>query len=318
MIMKTDAAIAVEALTKSYKNNRVLKGVDFAVRRGRVFALLGSNGAGKTTTIRILSTLILPDGGRAEIMGHDVVREARSVQRKISLTGQYAAVDEMLTGRENLHLIGSLRRLKNVRALADELLVALDLAQAADQRVSAYSGGMRRKIDLAAGIIGNPPVLFLDEPTTGLDPQSRLSLWKTIQSLSRSGTTIFLSTQYLEEAERLADDIAILDKGVIVAHGSVAELKKTLPSGCIEFSFEDRSHLQRADAALRAFKRRTNDEAMTLAVTADDSIEQLAAVLNLLKAEGIPVSRFEQKLPTLEDVFLTHIDHDREQVARHG
>ncbi|KGN31465.1 ABC transporter [Knoellia sinensis KCTC 19936] len=227
--MHTKPAIQIAGLTKSYGEQSVLRGVDLTVARGSIHALLGSNGAGKTTTIRILSTLLTADGGTAQIDGHDVATSPAEVRGAISLTGQFAAVDEILTGRENLILVAQLRRLADPGQIADDLLARFDLTDAAGKRVAAYSGGMRRRLDIAMSLIGEPPVLFLDEPTTGLDPQSRIEVWKTIKELAGRGMTILLTTQYLDEAEQLADRISILHEGSIIADGTLAELKALFP-----------------------------------------------------------------------------------------
>ena len=227
--------VSVSNLKKSFKNIHVLKDVSFTISKGSIFALLGSNGAGKTTAVRILSTLSKPDGGNAEICGYDVVRQSDNVRGCISLTGQYAAVDEALTGRENLQLIGQLRRLPNVSQKAGELLAAFKLEDAANRKASTYSGGMRRRLDIAMSLMGDSQVIFLDEPTTGLDPQSRIAMWDMVKGLAGGGTTIFLTTQYLEEAEYLADHIAILHDGVIIAEGALEELKKRFPPAKKEY-----------------------------------------------------------------------------------
>lgn len=233
--MTTRTAIDINGLTKSYGDHAVLRGVDLSVPPGSVFALLGSNGAGKTTTVRILSTLVAGDGGTATVNGYDVAAAPAQVRRSISLTGQFAAVDEVLTGRENLVLIARLRRLADTSAIADDLLARFDLVDAGSRRVATYSGGMRRRLDIAMSLIGNPPVLFLDEPTTGLDPQARLEVWATVRELATGGTTVLLTTQYLDEAEQLADRIAILHEGVIIANGTLAELKQLLPAAQVEY-----------------------------------------------------------------------------------
>ena len=217
-------AIHVEGLQKSYKQIHVLKGLDFEVEKGSIFALLGSNGAGKTTIVKILTTLLKPDGGTAIVNGFDVVTEPDKVRQSISLTGQFAAVDEILTGRENLIMIAKLRHLANPRQVADDLLNRFGLTEAADRRVSTYSGGMRRRLDIAMSLVGKPQIIFLDEPTTGLDPEARIEVWKTVKELVNRGTTVFLTTQYLEEAEQLADRIAILHDGKIIANGSKMRL----------------------------------------------------------------------------------------------
>ncbi len=228
-------AIQVEDLQKSYKNLAVLKGVNFTVERGSIFALLGSNGAGKTTLIKILSTLLKQDGGTAIVNGFDVASQPDHVRQSLSLTGQFAAVDEMLTGQENLIMIARLRHVKQPRQVADELLTRFGLTDAANRRVSTYSGGMRRRLDLAMSLVGTPPILFLDEPTTGLDPEARIEVWKVVKELADGGRTVFLTTQYLEEAEQLADHIAILHEGKIIASGTLLELKKLFPPAQVEY-----------------------------------------------------------------------------------
>ena len=230
-----EKAIETKGLQKSYKQLHVLKGVDFGVEKGSIFALLGSNGAGKTTIVRILTTLLKPDGGTAFVNGFDVTSNPADVRRSISLTGQFVAVDEILTGRENLVMIAKLRHLDNPRQIADDLLKRFGLAEAADRRVSTYSGGMRRRLDIAMSLIGNPQLIFLDEPTTGLDPEARIEVWKTVKELAESGTTVFLTTQYLEEAEQLADQIAILHEGRIIVSGTLEELKKLFPPAKVEY-----------------------------------------------------------------------------------
>ncbi|GAA2624844.1 ABC transporter ATP-binding protein [Paractinoplanes durhamensis] len=228
-------AIEVHGLEKSYRDLHVLRGVDFDVARGSIFALLGSNGAGKTTVIRILSTLLKTDAGTATVNGFDVATHAPDVRESISLTGQFAAVDEILTGRENLVLVARLRHLKDTGRIADELLERFALTDAGGRRVSNYSGGMRRRLDIAMSLIGSPPVIFLDEPTTGLDPEARIEVWRAIRELAAGGTTVLLTTQYLDEAEHLADRIAILHEGRIIVNGTLAELKKLLPPAKVEY-----------------------------------------------------------------------------------
>lgn len=231
----TEIAIQVKGLEKSYKKTEVLKGVDFKVLSGEIFALLGSNGAGKTTIIKILSTLLKADSGSASVYGFDAFRQPGKVRESISLTGQFAAVDEILTGRENLIMIAKLRHLANPRQVADDLLKRFGLTDAADRRVSTYSGGMGRRLDIAMSLVGTPAVIFLDEPTTGLDPEGRIEVWNTVKELANNGTTVLLTTQYLEEAEQLADQIAILHEGKIIANGTLAELKKLLPPAKVEY-----------------------------------------------------------------------------------
>jgi ABC-2 type transport system ATP-binding protein len=228
-------AIQVKGLQKSFKNLHVLKGVDFEVEKGSIFALLGSNGAGKTTIVKILTTLLKPDGGTAAVNGFDVLAKPDYVRQSISLTGQFAAVDEILTGRENLVMIARLRHLNNSRQIADDLLKRFSLTDAADRRVSTYSGGMRRRLDIGMSLVGKPQLIFLDEPTTGLDPEGRIEVWKTVKELAANGTTVFLTTQLLEEAEQLADRIAILHEGKIIANGTLADLKKLFPPARVEY-----------------------------------------------------------------------------------
>lgn len=230
-----EPAIRVRGITKSYKDLHVLRGVDFEVTAGSIFALLGSNGAGKTTLVRILSTLLKADTGTATVHGFDVASAPAEVRESISLTGQFAAVDEVLTGRENLVLVAKLRHLKSPGAIADDMLARFSLTDAGNRRAGTYSGGMRRRLDIAMSLVGNPPVVFLDEPTTGLDPQARIEVWRTVRQLAEDGTTILLTTQYLDEAEQLADRIAILHEGTIIQNGTLAELKQLLPTAKVEY-----------------------------------------------------------------------------------
>lgn len=228
-------AISVRGIEKSYKDLPVLRGVDFEVERGGIFALLGSNGAGKTTMVRILSTLLQADAGTATVLGHDVAREGLSVREVISLTGQFAAVDEILTGRENLVLVAKLRHVPDPGGVADELLAAFRLTEAGGRKAGSYSGGMRRRLDIAMSLVGHPEVIYLDEPTTGLDPEARLDVWEVVKGLAARGTTVLLTTQYLDEAEHLADRIAILHEGRIIANGTLTELKRLLPAATVEY-----------------------------------------------------------------------------------
>ncbi|PJN90148.1 ABC transporter ATP-binding protein [Bacillus sp. mrc49] len=229
------AVISVKGLKKSFKGKEVLKGVDLEVQRGEIFTLLGSNGAGKTTTVNILSTLLKGDGGEVDICGHDVQRQPDHVRQSISLTGQFSALDGMLTGRENLMMIAKLRRISNPAHVADDLLARFSLTDAANRRADKYSGGMKRRLDIAMSLIGTPAVIFLDEPTTGLDPEARIEVWDTVKELAGGGTTILLTTQYLEEAEQLADRIAILHGGKIISTGTLSELKKMFPPAKVEY-----------------------------------------------------------------------------------
>ncbi|SEE38596.1 ABC-2 type transport system ATP-binding protein [Arthrobacter alpinus] len=230
-----EPAIRVEGIEKSFKDLHVLRGVDFTVRAGSIFALLGSNGAGKTTLVRILSTLLQADAGSATVNGFNFATNPSEVRQSISLTGQFAAVDEVLTGRENLILIAQLRHLKNPGDIADQLLARFSLTEAGNRKAGSYSGGMRRRLDISMSLIGNPPVIFLDEPTTGLDPQARIEVWQTVKELAKGGTTVLLTTQYLDEAEHLADRIAILHQGAIIQNGTLAELKQLLPPAKVEY-----------------------------------------------------------------------------------
>ncbi|MCL2593152.1 MAG: ATP-binding cassette domain-containing protein [Defluviitaleaceae bacterium] len=305
--------ISVSNLEKSFKSLHVLKGVSFEVKKGSIFALLGSNGAGKTTIVKILSTLSKPNGGDAKICGYDVTKHASDVRACISLTGQYAAVDEALTGRENLQIIGALNKLKNVNQRADELLAKFRLEDDCKRQVLTYSGGMRRRLDIAMSLMGSPKVLFLDEPTTGLDPQNRIAMWDMVKELANSGTTIFLTTQYLEEAEYLADHIAILHEGKITAEGTPTELKNVLPQQSILLDFNTSEDMEKACTTLKGYTIspvKENDK--TIDVSTDGSSVQFADVLTKLNNENIQIARFTQKSPTLEDVFLTLIGEKKE------
>lgn len=233
--MTTQHAIHVQGLEKSYKDLKVLRGVDFDVARGSIFALLGSNGAGKTTVVRILATLLKADAGKATVNAFDVATQPEKVRESFSLTGQFAAVDEILTGRENLVLVAKLRHLENPGTIADDLLKRFSLTDAGARKVATYSGGMRRRLDIAMSLVGNPPVIFLDEPTTGLDPQGRIEVWQAVKELANQGTTVLLTTQYLDEAEQLADRIAILHEGRIIVNGTLTELKALLPPAKVEY-----------------------------------------------------------------------------------
>ena len=232
---QNEIAISVQGLKKSYKNIPVLEGVDFEVKTGSIYALLGPNGSGKTTIVKILATLLKQDSGNVTVNGFDVVSKPDNVRQSISLTGQFAAVDEILTGRENLIMIARLRHLSNPHQVADDLLKRFSLTDAADRKASTYSGGMRRRLDIAMSLVGNPQLIFLDEPTAGLDPEARIEVWKIVKELAGSGTTVFLTTQYLEEAEQLADRIAILHNGEIIVSGTLAELKKLFPPAKVEY-----------------------------------------------------------------------------------
>lgn len=310
---KRAAAITVDDLHKSYKKVDVLKGVSFEVAQGSIFALLGSNGAGKTTVINILTTLLGADKGSALVNGSDVAKQSGEVRKHISLTGQFAAVDDILTGRENLELIADLRHVKNSAETASKLLKQFELEDAADRRVLTYSGGMRRRLDIAMSLIGDPAIIFLDEPTTGLDPQSRNGMWDTIRSLAEKGTTIFLTTQYLEEADILADKICILNGGKIVAEGTPKELKKLLPHGQVELKFQTPELLDMAAELLTEYQVVKDAEAISLLVTTSGKVSELTALLTKLENAHIEVSEFAQKAPTLDDVFLKIVGAEKEK-----
>ena len=264
-----NVAIQVHGLQKSYKKLQVLKGVDFDVARGSIFALLGSNGAGKTTIVRILTTLLKADAGTATVNDLDVATRAADVRESISLTGQFAAVDEILTGRENLVLVARLRQVKDPGAIADDLLDRFSLTDAAARKVSTYSGGMRRRLDIAMSLIGNPPVIFLDEPTTGLDPQGRIEVWQTIKHLAEHGTTVLLTTQYLDEAEQLADRIAILHQGRIIDNGTLTELKQLLPPAKVEY-VEKQPTLEDVFFAIVGANGKHDDAGQTVSAAANE------------------------------------------------
>jgi ABC-2 type transport system ATP-binding protein len=303
-------------LRKCFGDTLVLDGIDLNVAAGTVFALLGPNGAGKTTAVRILSTLIRADGGEARVAGHDVAREPDAVRAAIGVTGQFSAVDNLLTGEENLILMADLHRLGRAegRLRAAELLRRFDLSDAARKLVSTYSGGMRRRLDLAMTLIGRPRVIFLDEPTTGLDPRSRRGLWAIIRELVADGVTIFLTTQYLEEADQLADRIAVLDRGRIVAEGTAAELKRLVPGGHVSLRFADAHSLDTAAEQLGGSVQARDDEALTLQVASDGGVRSLRAVLDRLDAAAVDVEELSVHTPDLDDVFLALTGDSHEHI----
>jgi ABC-2 type transport system ATP-binding protein len=304
--------IAIEAsgLRKSYRDHRVLDGIDLRVSRGSVFALLGPNGAGKTTTVRILATLVDPDGGRALVAGHDVVAQRRQVRRRISLTGQYAAVDEPQTGRENLEMIARLRQFsgRSARQRATGLLEQFDLVAAADRRVATYSGGMRSRLDLAASLIGHPEVLCLDEPTTGLDPRSRQTTWEIVADLAASGITVFLTTQYLEEADWLADRIAVLDGGMIVAEGTAHELKQQVTGQRLDLQLTDPAAFHSVNERLGERATHVDRGRLTIGVATDGAAPDVRRLLDELDPQRSLVARFSLVQASLDDVFMTLTD----------
>lgn len=299
--------IQVKDLKKSYGKVEVLKGVTFSVQKGSILALLGPNGAGKTTTVRILSTLLKADSGQVTIDGYDVREQADKVRTVIGLTGQSAAVDELLTGRENLIMMGRLYRLTKASAIerADELLKGFDLVKAADRPAKTYSGGMRRRLDLAVSLIAVPPVIFLDEPTTGLDPRSRIAMWEIIQGLVDSGTTILLTTQYLEEADQLADQIVVIDNGVVIAKGTASELKSKIGNDRLELTFKDEKVLTAAKKALGKAVIETNEKDLMAVVLIKDTNNDVRTTLDVLAKEKIVIASINIHKPTLDDVFLS-------------
>ena len=306
MSSPTPQAIAVTGLRKSYGEHMVLDGIDLTVQPGTVFALLGPNGAGKTTTVQILSTLIHADAGQAALAGYDLNTEPSRIREVIGVTGQYSAVDKLLTGRENLMLMADLFHLGRVRAKAraEELLERFDLTEAADKLASTYSGGMQRKLDLAMTLVSDPQIIFLDEPTTGLDPRSRRVMWQIVKDLTRSGVTIFLTTQYLEEADQLAGQIALLDRGRLIAQGTPDELKRMIPGGHIRFRFNDAGTLSKAREVI-ARPGRSDEEALTLELPTSGSVPELRGILTRLDDQGIDVAELTVHTPDLDDVFLT-------------
>jgi ABC-2 type transport system ATP-binding protein len=297
--------VIADGIRKSYGGRVVLDGVDLTIGRGSVFALLGPNGAGKTTMVRILATLVRPDAGTALVAGHDLLRDPVGVKRAISLTGQYSAVDDVLTGRENLEMMARLRHLprRAIRSRADELLAEFDLLDARDRRVGTYSGGMRRRLDLAASMIERPELAFLDEPTTGLDPRSREQLWGTVRRLVDDGVTFLLTTQYLEEADQLADTVAMLQNGRIVARGTPDELKSSLGAEAVRLRFADLATYRGALAAVDA--ARADERLHTIEVATDGSAADIHAMLGRLAAAGTPASKVSTHRPSLDDVFMS-------------
>jgi ABC-2 type transport system ATP-binding protein len=308
--MSDTPAVEAEGLVKHYGKTKALNGLDLRVEQGTVYGLLGPNGAGKTTAVRVLATLLRADGGRARVLGHDVAAQAAAVRRVIGLTGQYAALDEYLTGRSNLIMIGQLSRLtgRAARRRADELLAQFDLTEAGSRAVKTYSGGMRRRLDLAASLIGHPAVLFLDEPTTGLDPSARALMWDIVRQLVADGTTLLLTTQYLDEADQLAGRIAVVDGGKVIAEGTPAELKASLGGQRLLITLAEESDAAAAAAALRPFTTRPvspneGGRLMELPVTASDGLA--TEVVRALDAAGVKVTDISVRGASLDDVFLT-------------
>jgi ABC-2 type transport system ATP-binding protein len=309
--MRDELAVEAIGLEKSYGRVRVLDGVDLGVARGGVFALLGPNGAGKTTAVRILATLVRADAGQVRVAGFDVAADRRQVRRRISLTGQFAAVDDLQTGEENLRMMGRLAGLSRARARrrAAELLERFDLTDAAGRTVKTYSGGMRRRLDLAAGLVGDPAVLFLDEPTTGLDPRSRQAVWQVVGELAGSGVSVFLTTQYLEEADRLADRIAVLDGGRVVAEGTSAQLKEQVAGHRLDLVLADAAAFEEVARRLDDRAARRDPARLTIGVATDGSAAQVRALLDEVDPTRRVVDRFAVHGATLDDVFLALTGH---------
>lgn len=310
----SEYAISVKGLRKSFKNLTVLDGIDFDIKKGTIFALLGPNGAGKTTTINILSTLLLPDKGTARISGFDVVNEVDKVRSLIGLTGQYAALDEYLTGKENLQMIGRLYHLshRDIKQRTQELLELFDLVDAANRAVKTYSGGMRRRLDLAVSLIASPPIIFLDEPTTGLDPRSRLIMWDTIKQLAESGTTILLTTQDMDEADHLASRILVLNGGKIIAEGTSDKLKQMVGPERLEITFINTSYFEKAKEVIQVEKFHADNKMYTISFVTTGGVHQLRQVLSQLDEANIEVENVSFHSPTLDDVFLILTGHSTE------
>ncbi|HEY5806108.1 MAG TPA: ATP-binding cassette domain-containing protein [Candidatus Saccharimonadales bacterium] len=307
----SDIAIKVQDLHKSFGKLKVLTGVNFTVERGKILAVLGPNGAGKTTAIRILSTLLRPDKGAAFINGYHVVEQSAEVRASIGLTGQYAAVDEYLTGEENLMLMGRLYRLSVVdtKRRTQQLLDLFDLAEASKRPVRTYSGGMRRKLDLAMSLVASPPIIFLDEPTTGLDPRSRLTMWETIKLLAKSGITILLTTQYMDEADNLADNIVVIDEGRVIAEGTPDELKSKVGSDRLEFTISKKSSFEKAKRAVGGESSQADPERRVLSIASGGGLPRIKKTLERLDDAHIEVENISLRRPTLDDVFLTLTGH---------
>jgi ABC-2 type transport system ATP-binding protein len=303
------SAIVATGLRKSYADKVVLDGIDLDISEGTVFALLGPNGAGKTTAVQILSTYIRPDGGDVRVAGHDLARDPDAIRAAIGVTGQFSAVDKILTGEENLMLMADLHHMgrREGRQRAAELLKQFDLVEAGPKILATYSGGMRRRLDLAMTLIGNPRIIFLDEPTTGLDPRSRQTMWQIIRDLAAGGVTIFLTTQYLEEADELANRIAVLDKGKLVAEGTPQELKRLIPGGLMRLQFADSMVL--ANAARIFGEASRDDDALTLQISTDGRVRSLRALLDRLDQENIDVEALTVHTPDLDDVYFALTGH---------
>jgi ABC-2 type transport system ATP-binding protein len=311
----SNSAIAASGLRKAYGDKTVLDGIDLNIGAGTIFSLLGPNGAGKTTTVNVLTTLLKADGGTARVAGHDIATETKAVRAAIGVTGQFAAVDDLLTGEENLELMADIHRLRGDerKRVVTELLERFELTESARKRAATYSGGMRRKLDLAMTLVTRPEIVFLDEPTTGLDPRSRRTMWEIVRGLTDQGVTIFLTTQYLEEADQLADRIAVLDQGRIVAEGTPGELKRQVPGSYIRLRFTRASEL---DAAARVLPGSTrDDEALTLRVPGDGGSKSLRQVLDRLDESALEAAEVSVHTPDLDDVFLSLTGHATTEVT---
>jgi ABC-2 type transport system ATP-binding protein len=309
--MTTDYAVVVKDLKKSFKNLHVLRGISFSVPRGAVLAILGPNGAGKTTTVRILSTLLAPDDGMAMVNGFDVQKHPKQVRSNIGLTGQFAAVDEYLTGEENLHMLGRLYRMSHaaIKERSKELLEKFDLVDAANRSVKNYSGGMKRRIDLAMSLIASPPVIFLDEPTTGLDPRSRLAMWEMIRQLKTEGTSILLTTQYMDEADQLADNIVVIDNGMVIAEGTADELKARVGSDRVELKLAKAYDMEKACSILDGEAVHADSGRRIISITTQGGVARLKEILQRFESAGLDVENVSLNRPTLDDVFLALTGH---------
>jgi ABC-2 type transport system ATP-binding protein len=305
----TELAITASGLRKAYRDKLVLDGIDLSVRAGTVFSLLGPNGAGKTTTVNVLTTLLKADAGTVRVAGHDVASETKAVRAAIGVTGQFASVDDLLTGEENLRLMADLLHLgsREGKRAVEDLLRRFDLTESAGKRAVTYSGGMRRKLDLAMTLVGRPEIIFLDEPTTGLDPRSRRTMWNIVRELVTDGMTIFLTTQYLEEADQLADQIAVLDRGKLVAEGTPDQLKRQIPGAHVRLRFPDIAQLRSAARVLPDAS--SDDENLILRVPGDGGVKSLQALLGRLDEYAIDVEEFSVHTPDLDDVFLALTGH---------